>query len=150
MKPVIATAIEVIMPSITQRQQALTVSLPTEPLVTIGDGIRLQQVLVNLLANATKYTRVGGRISVRAWRAADAAVICIKDSGAGIPAAMLQHVFEPFVQARRPTRGGGPDGLGVGLTTRLLAGGQRREERKHGGGGTHGPARMHGLCHAAR
>lgn len=115
LKRVIAAAIEVAMPSITQRHQALTVSVPDERLLSIGDEIRLQQVIVNLLANATKYTRVGGRISVRAGRAGDAAVIRVKDSGAGIPPTMLQRVFEPFVQAPRRTRGGEPGGLGVGL-----------------------------------
>src|SRR5690349_14598203 len=90
---IIAAAVEVTMPSIKQRRQALTVSLPDERLLTIGDETRLQQVIVNLLGNATKYTGVGGRISVRAGRAGDAAVICVTDSGVGIPLAMRGRVF---------------------------------------------------------
>jgi signal transduction histidine kinase/CheY-like chemotaxis protein len=114
-KNVVAAAIEVTMPSITHRRQALTVSLPVDGVSIVGDGVRLQQVVVNLMANATKFTPVGGRIAVTVERTEDGAMLSVADSGDGISAEMLLRVFDPFVQAPRRYGSPRPGGLGVGL-----------------------------------
>jgi CheY-like chemotaxis protein len=80
-----------------------------------GDMTRLVQVFGNLMANAAKFTESGGRVTVRSWCDGDEAVVSVQDTGVGIPAALLPHVFDLFVQGERSldrTQGG----LGVGLT----------------------------------
>jgi signal transduction histidine kinase/CheY-like chemotaxis protein len=92
-----------------------------------GDAARLQQVLCNLLANAVKFTPVGGRIRVGVGRAGDRVSLTVTDSGAGIPAAFLPNVFEPFRQAdASPTRLHGGLGLGLAIVKQLV--------EAHGGG----------------
>ena len=91
-----------------------------------GDAVRLEQVVVNLLENAVKYTPAGGRIHVSVERHGDEAVLSVTDSGVGISAATLPRIFDLFVQARTSLdRAGG--GLGVGLTL------VRRLVTMHGG-----------------
>lgn len=80
-----------------------------------GDQTRLQQVIVNLLDNAIKYTPEGGRIALELKREDTQAVLSVWDNGPGIPASLLPHVFEVFRQGERPLDRG-PGGLGVGLT----------------------------------
>lgn len=111
---VVATALETGRPLITQRDQALTVSLPTEPVMVEGDLTRLSQAVSNLLTNAAKYTEQGGRISVTATREGSDAVVRVRDSGIGIPAAMLPRIFEMFMQVQ-PSAERAQGGLGVGL-----------------------------------
>jgi two-component system CheB/CheR fusion protein len=80
-----------------------------------ADPARLQQVLVNLLTNAAKYTEPGGRIEVRVEESGGAIALRIRDSGMGIHPEMLPRVFELFAQGDRALdRVEG--GLGVGLT----------------------------------
>ena len=100
------------------REQKLTIRLPADPAWIDGDPTRLEQVVLNLLGNASRYTRDGGRITI-GLDAGDRArgtehVLRIDDSGEGIPSEMLETIFEPFVQGNRQgaTRGG----LGLGLT----------------------------------
>ncbi|MDZ4152792.1 ATP-binding protein, partial [Methylicorpusculum sp.] len=64
-----------------------------------GDRVRLAQVLSNLLNNATKYTGEGGKIMLNVTREGSTAVIEIRDTGIGIPAATLPHIFDLFIQA---------------------------------------------------
>jgi signal transduction histidine kinase len=84
-----------------------------------GDPTRLEQVLVNLLNNAAKYTNPGGTISVALGRersgGAVQAVLRVRDNGVGIPADMLAKVFDLFVQVD-PARDRSTGGLGLGLT----------------------------------
>jgi signal transduction histidine kinase len=81
----------------------------------VGDGQRLKIALVNILANAVKFTPPGGRIEARAFRADDCVKCVISDNGFGIPAEFLPHVFEQYKQSQRAsTRQFG--GLGLGLT----------------------------------
>ncbi|MEZ2350932.1 PAS domain-containing protein [Caballeronia sp. RCC_10] len=87
-----------------------------ESLVIEGDSTRLSQVFSNLLGNALKYTKPGGRIRIDARRKGDAAEIEVADTGEGIPASFIERVFEPFAQASNATattRAFG--GLGIGL-----------------------------------
>ena len=80
-----------------------------------ADPDRLQQVMSNLLSNAIKFTPRGGRIEIRLERAGSAATIAVSDTGPGIGADLLPHVFERFRQGEGPaTRRHG--GLGLGLT----------------------------------
>jgi signal transduction histidine kinase len=82
--------------------------------VCIGDAERVQQVLINLLSNAAKFTRTGGMIFVDAERRGNDVLIHVRDTGIGIPHDKLAHIFEPFVQvdaAYTRTR----DGIGLGL-----------------------------------
>jgi CheY-like chemotaxis protein len=85
------------------------------PLWVDGDPVRLEQVVVNLVANAVRYTAVGGNISMEAARTSDGqALIRVEDDGRGITADLLPRIFEPFVQADmglERTEGG----LGLGL-----------------------------------
>jgi two-component system CheB/CheR fusion protein len=94
--------------------------LPTEPLYAEADPTRLQQIQVNLLSNAAKYTPRGGRVNLELRREDGHAVIEVGDDGVGIPPEMLESVFDLFVQSQR-TLDRSAGGLGVGLTlTRWL------------------------------
>jgi PAS domain S-box-containing protein len=86
-----------------------------------GDRVRLAQVFDNLLANAIKFTRAPGAITIVAGRDGDAAVIKVTDTGAGIDPDLLPHVFEPFRQAAQSIdRTEGGLGLGLALVKGLV------------------------------
>jgi signal transduction histidine kinase len=79
-----------------------------------GDGPRLQQVVWNLITNAAKFTRRGGRIAIELRRDADDLVLCVADDGDGIPPEMLETIFERFKQVDSGSAGT-RRGLGLGL-----------------------------------
>ncbi len=113
--PAIRRAVDAARPLIEGRQQDLSVSLPAEAIWLEADPIRVEQILVNLVSNATKYTGAGGRIWVMASRIDDEAVITVRDTGVGIEPEMLPRIFEMFAQQGR-TLDRSEGGLGVGLT----------------------------------
>ena len=95
--------------------QEFTIVLPDAPIQLDADPIRLAQAVANLLNNAAKYTQRGGHIWLIAERAGAQAVITVRDTGVGIPSAVLPHVFEMFTQGEQ-TRARTLGGLGIGLT----------------------------------
>lgn len=97
-----------------KRNHSLTWDMPSEPIWIDADPLRLEQVVVNLLNNAAKYTEMGGTITLSARRADNSAEIRVRDSGIGLPSDMLEAIFEPFKQIRSPNGDG--TGLGVGLS----------------------------------
>jgi signal transduction histidine kinase len=80
----------------------------------------LQQVVGNLLSNSVKFTPDGGHISVIADRVDDEIELSVRDSGSGIEAAFLPHVFERFRQAGTEARSGGGLGLGLAIVRHLV------------------------------
>ncbi len=88
-----------------------------QPLMVRGDRGRLKQVIVNLLDNAIKFTPRGGRVALRTEAQADAGVLELRDTGIGIPAEALPHLFERFfrVDAAR-ARDSNEGGAGLGLS----------------------------------
>jgi two-component system phosphate regulon sensor histidine kinase PhoR len=84
---------------------------PDLPTVTVDRG-RIEQVLLNLIHNAIKFTPPGGAITVRAEREADAVAISVIDTGSGISAAEMPRVFERFYKSDKARRS---DGTGLGL-----------------------------------
>ncbi|MBX6312540.1 MAG: response regulator [Isosphaeraceae bacterium] len=113
--PLVARAAEAVRPLIEARGHALSIALAPGPLRLVADPTRLEQVLVNLLSNAAKYTEEGGRIALEARRAGDQIVVAVSDNGIGIPPEMLPQIFELFTQVERSLdRSQG--GLGIGLT----------------------------------
>jgi len=106
----VARAIETTSPLIQAHGHRLEVTV--DPAVRLeADPLRLEQVLANLLGNASKYTPPGGRLDVGGTREGDWVVLRVRDDGAGIAPEILPHVFDLFVQGPRPS-----GGLGVGLT----------------------------------
>jgi signal transduction histidine kinase len=88
----------------------------------VGDRVRLQQVIVNLIDNAIKYTQVGGMIDVRIGREVKTAVLEVSDNGLGIPANALPHVFERFYRADKArSRATGGAGLGLSIVKAICA-----------------------------
>lgn len=111
---VVSHALEVVGPAMQAAGHTLEISLPERPVVLDADLTRLAQVFGNLLSNSAKYTPGGGRISLRGEVRDHELVVTVKDTGIGIPADALPHVFEMFSQVdRNVERGTG--GLGIGL-----------------------------------
>lgn len=111
----VTAAVEISRPLIEKGQHELSVSVPDEPVALIGDRARLTQVLANLLNNAAKYTPPGGAIVFSLEHEGDCAVFRVRDTGIGIPAHMLDKVFDMFIQIDSGLdRAHG--GLGIGLT----------------------------------
>lgn len=119
---VVERAIESARPLIEQRRHTLKVSLPEESSWLFADAARLEQVLVNLLNNAAKYTNEGGHIWLSVQREGQEAVIRVRDSGIGIPPQLLPRIFDLFTQAYRTLdRSQGGLGIGLALVERLVA-----------------------------
>jgi PAS domain S-box-containing protein len=115
LRDVARSAIDAVQPAIEARRHRLSVALCEQPVQVEGDATRLEQVCINLLQNAAKYTDVGGSIRLEVRQAQNQAILSVKDSGIGIPANLLPRVFDLFTQADRSlARSEG--GLGIGLT----------------------------------
>jgi two-component system, chemotaxis family, CheB/CheR fusion protein len=115
-------AADSIRPIIESRGIRFSMEIQADPIWVDGDPSRLQQIQANLLSNAAKYTPAGGHVLLKAGREEGAAVIRVRDDGAGIHAEMLESIFELFVQSTR-TLDRSAGGLGVGLTlVRALVG----------------------------
>ena len=111
---VLASALESSRPALDARQQRVSIHQPEAGVPINGDGVRLSQLLLNLLNNAAKYTARGGTISVTVETEPNWASIAVKDSGVGIAPGRIGQIFELFVQAgQSPETSDG--GLGVGL-----------------------------------
>jgi two-component system CheB/CheR fusion protein len=115
LRPVASEAAEAVRASMQERGLSFEAVLPDEPIHVDGDPARLQQIQVNLLSNAAKYTPPGGHVRFRVLRDGDDAVVRVQDDGAGLPPSMAESIFDLFVQATR-TLDRASGGLGVGLT----------------------------------
>ncbi len=115
MAAIVGTAVDTCQPALDKRQQQLDLRQDAAVMEVDGDPVRLTQVLVNLLDNASKYTPDGGTLGLVLGVAGDAIVLTVSDSGIGISAEALPNVFEPFVQDAHAI-GFNSVGLGIGLT----------------------------------
>jgi PAS domain S-box-containing protein len=115
LQTVVHGAVEMSSPIIESAGHRLKLLLPAEPLLLDGDPVRLTQALSNLLNNAAKHTRARDEITLSARALDGQLVISVRDNGPGIPADMLERVFDMFVQLDR-VDGVPMAGLGIGLT----------------------------------
>jgi len=99
LRDVVSSAIETLESDIKQRNHRLTTALPDAPVWLQGDPGRLEQVFVNLLANASRYTDPGGELAVWVHLRDGQAVVRVRDSGIGIAPECLPHLFDLFRQA---------------------------------------------------
>ncbi len=120
-RAVVEQAVESVSPLIDQRGHQLFVSLPAEPVWSEGDAARLEQVVINLLNNAAKYTHEGGMIWVNLQPEGDEVTLRVRDTGVGIAPELLPRIFDLFTQADRSLdRSQGGLGIGLSLTQRLV------------------------------
>jgi signal transduction histidine kinase len=111
----LAGAAEAVRPLVAERGHELAVTTPPGPVWVEADPARLEQVFVNLLTNAARYTPDGGRIELTGELADGQAVARVRDTGIGIRPEMLTRIFELFAHADR-LPGRVQEGLGIGLT----------------------------------
>jgi PAS domain S-box-containing protein len=110
----LSSAVETARPLIEEAGHDLSVALPPEPVYLDADLTRLAQVFGNLLTNSAKYTERGGRIWLAAERRGGDVVVSVRDTGIGIPAGSLPHIFDMFSQVGRDIERS-TGGLGIGL-----------------------------------
>jgi signal transduction histidine kinase len=125
-----------VRPTADTKEVSLMVDVADDPTMIVeGDALRLQQVVWNIVGNAVKFTPAGGRVAVSLWSsggdgdghgAGGWLQLEVVDSGPGIEAADLPHVFEAFFQAESPDRArAGGVGLGLAIVKQLV--------ERHGG-----------------
>lgn len=120
-----------------KKQVTITLEIPADLPALTGDRFRLEQVFTNLVDNAMKYTPAGGRIALRAQRTGDVVEVSVTDSGAGIPAGDLPHIFERFYRVDKArSRDQGGTGLGLSIVKHIVQahGGTVRAESTQGRG----------------
>lgn len=111
---VVYTAIGAVRQNAEEKSLTFDVSRPDAAVSVLGDAVRLQQAICNLLWNAIKFTPAGGRVTVRLVRENEHASVIVEDSGCGIPEDVIPRIFQVFERADSSTtrRNGG---LGLGL-----------------------------------
>lgn len=118
---IIEAAIDSVRPTVEAKNLRLQTILDPHAGPISGDPDRLQQIFWNLLSNAVKFTPKGGRVQVRLERINSHVEVSISDTGAGIPADFLPHVFERFRQGDgTTTRKHGGLGLGLSIVKQLV------------------------------
>ena len=112
---VLSNVIEQMGPMASEQDIQLSTDIDTSVDEIVGDSIRLQQIVANLVSNAIKYTPPGGRIDVTSKRDGESALIEVADTGVGIAPEMASRIFERFEQGDNSSRRSF-GGLGLGLT----------------------------------
>jgi CheY-like chemotaxis protein len=117
----IRSSVEAVAGFALEQKVTLDVLPPPAPVVVLGMRDRVEQVVVNLLANAVKFSPAGGRVAVRWWRDGDDAVTEVVDHGPGIPREHLEAIFQPFRQIdSSTTREHGGAGLGLAISQGIV------------------------------
>jgi signal transduction histidine kinase len=113
----VTDGIEEARPLVRERRQDLRLNVPARGLRVLADRMRIAEVVTNLVTNAAKYTEPRGSIELSAWREGELVLLRVCDSGIGIAAELLPHVFDRFVRGRPHASSGFPaqSGLGIGL-----------------------------------
>ena len=118
---VVKNAVATARSLIDQRKHELALSLPTQAIWLHADAARLEQVVVNLLTNAAKYTDQGGHIWLTLQQEGEEAVLRVRDTGVGIAPEILPRIFDLFTQAEQSLdRSQGGLGIGLALVQRLV------------------------------
>jgi PAS domain S-box-containing protein len=118
---IIENAVETVRHLMDLRRHQLRVSLSTQVVWVYADAARLEQVFVNLLTNAAKYTEEGGHVTVTLEQEGEDCVVRIRDTGVGIAPELLPHIFDLFTQAELSLdRSRGGLGVGLALVRRLV------------------------------
>jgi signal transduction histidine kinase len=119
-----------------EKQVTIQVALPDEEMELRGDGRRLEQALQNLASNALRHTPSGGRVTLSAEQEARVTRLRVADTGAGIPAEHLPHIFDRFYKAD-PSRAATGSGLGLSIVKAIVERhGGRVSARSEPGAGT--------------
>jgi signal transduction histidine kinase len=122
LRDVVRRALETVRPAVTAREHQLDAAFPDQPVPVRADASRLQQVFVNILTNAVRYTPPGGQIALAFEVQPSEAAVRIADSGVGIAEADLSRIFDLFTRASSEG-----SGFGIGLAV------ARSIVEKHGG-----------------
>lgn len=138
LRTVVARAMGAVHPLLREKGQTLEIDLPTS-LPVEGDTRRLEQAVVNVLANAHYHTPEGSRIMLRGRLLGDEVVLTIEDDGAGIAERDLDRVFERYHRLA-PERGGSGLGLAIARSIAEVHGGRMWAESAPGKGATFGLA----------
>jgi PAS domain S-box-containing protein len=118
---VVENAVATVRSLIDQRMHELIVSLPTKAIWLHADAARLEQVVVNLLTNAAKYSEPRGHIWLSVEQEGEEAVLRVRDRGIGIGSEVLPRIFDLFTQAEQSLdRSQGGLGIGLALVQRLV------------------------------
>ena len=118
---VVSDAVEQANPLIHSKHHHLSLHIPPQPALVVGDKKRLVQVVANLLNNAAKYTPEGGNIALRIEVQESHVILETTDDGIGMESELLDHVFDLFAQAERSSdRSSGGLGLGLALVKSIV------------------------------
>jgi two-component system CheB/CheR fusion protein len=133
-------AISIMDGELQERKQRLVVELNAEESEVLGDAIRLQQVMWNLIKNASKFSADEGEIRLKSWNESGRIFVSVEDKGIGIEAGALESIFDPFRQeSLEVTRKYGGLGLGLAIakaTVEAHGGRLRAESAGRGAGAT--------------
>jgi signal transduction histidine kinase len=136
---VVRTAYDVVAPAWAQRDLAVALEVPADPVLITGDEDMLERVVVNLLSNAVKFTPDGGHATVRLRTADDEALLEVEDTGIGIPADEQDRLFTRFFRASTAQDRAIPgSGLGLSIAGAIVEshGGRMEVESADGDGTT--------------
>ncbi|MDQ4080073.1 MAG: PAS domain-containing sensor histidine kinase [Gemmatimonadota bacterium] len=114
MDAVIDTVVAMVLPQATTKRISLERGGPSDGVQALGDRVKIEQSLLNLVSNAVKFTPSDGRVRVSCEVDGDRICVRVKDTGPGIPEEKLAEIFEPFVQLGR-SLSSGHEGVGLGL-----------------------------------
>ncbi len=107
--------------NVEKRGMRMTLDVPTLPVVCEGDKQRIEQVIVNVLSNAVRYTPDGGVISISAGEKDGWAVVCVRDTGIGIPKEDIPRLFDRFYRVDKArSRALGGSGLGLSIAREIM------------------------------
>jgi two-component system phosphate regulon sensor histidine kinase PhoR len=112
--------VSIVRPEAESRGISLDCAVETAPIQVYADRQQLERIILNLLANAVKYTPAGGAVCIRAHLCENTAVINVRDTGYGIPAGELPYIFDRFRRIEQHKDKAAGTGLGLAITKALV------------------------------